>query len=72
MKQKKVILKILKFICIMIYLLLLTILFFSTFIKKEFGDISFEQLTYNITNSEGANYDIVTIGAKYILYRIWI
>lgn len=72
MKKKKVILKISKIIGIIIYLLLLTILFFSTFIKKEFGDISFEQLTYNITNSEGANYDVVITGLKYILFRISI
>lgn len=70
MKQKKW--KIFKITAIFLSILLLIVLFLSIFIKKEFGDISFEQIIYNIKNSKGANYSIVIDGIKFISCRIFI
>lgn len=57
---------------IILCILFLILFYFSMFINERFDDITFEQLIYNITNTEGANYSVVWVGAKYIVIRLLI
>jgi phosphoglycerol transferase len=52
--------------------LFLILFYFAVFVNKRFGDISFEQLLYNITNTKGANFDIVLVGVFFIAIRLVI
>lgn len=54
---------------IMVFVLLL-IVYFSLFIKKQFNKMGFEQLIFALTNSEGSNYEIVYKGLFYI--TLWM
>lgn len=54
---------------IIIFILLL-IVYFSIFIKKEFNAMGFEQLIFALTNSEGSNYEIVYKGIAII--SLWL
>ena len=66
-KQKKLIT-----VEIALYTLFLILFYFAVFVNKRFGDISFEQLLYNITNTKGANFDIVLVGVFFIAIRLVI
>jgi len=72
MKEKQKRKKILKTIEIIIYALFLFLFYFAVFVNRKFNDITFEQLLYNITNTQGANYDIVFVGIGFILIRLVI
>jgi len=69
-KQKKE--KITNVIEIGTYILFLVLFYFAVFVNENFNDISFEQLLYNITDTQGANYTIVFVGLVFILSRIAI
>jgi len=64
-KQKKE--KITNVIEIGTYILFLVLFYFAVFVNENFNDISFEQLLYNITDTQGANYTIVFVGLVFIL-----
>lgn len=55
-----------------IYLISFIIIYFAMFIKYEFNNISFELLLYNITNTKGANYDIVLHGFIFVFFFVAI
>ena len=59
-----------KIIKLILCFLFLVLFYFSVFINDRFDDITFEQLIYNITNTEGANYSVVGVGAIYIAIRV--
>jgi len=61
-----------KIIKVFIYILFLVLIYFSLFIKEEFNDVSFEQLIYNTTNVQGANFEIVLKGFIFVFARIII
>ena len=58
--------KILIIIRNILYFLLLLLVLFSIFVKKEFYNVSFEQLLFSTFNTTGANYEIVWRGFKFI------
>lgn len=55
---------------ILIYIIFLTIYFFSIFVNKKFGDVSFEQILFNIIYSKGANPDIIYEGLIFVIWRV--
>ena len=54
------------------YVIFLFIYLFGKFVNEVFYDMSFEQLLYNVMNTEGANYSVVGTGAIYIFSRLGI
>lgn len=62
--------KILNIIKIFLYIIFLTIYFFSVFVKNEFGDVSFEQILFNIMYSKGANPDVIYNGIFFVFWRV--
>ena len=68
MKVKKLI----RIICLLLYFFFLVLIFFSLFVNKHFNNISFEQLLYNITDTKGANYDIVLTGCVFVFFRVFL
>jgi len=67
MKNKKF-----NIIKICLYIIFLTIYFFSIFVNKEFGNVSFEQILFNIIYSKGANPDIIYEGILFVFWRVSI
>ena len=63
-------LKIMKLFSYTIFLICLCIVFCAKFINYQFGAVSFEQLLYTVTTSEGADYSIVSTAVIYISVRI--
>jgi len=61
-----------KCIKIIPYVIFLFIYLFGKFVNEIFNDISFEHLLYNVMNTEGANYSVVTTGIIYIFSRLGI
>lgn len=55
---------------ICLYIIFLTIYFFSIFVSKKFGDVSFEQILFNIIYSKGANPDIIYEGLIFVFWRV--
>ena len=55
---------------IWLYVTFLTIYFFSIFVNKKFGDVSFEQIIFNIIYSKGANPDIIYEGIIFVFWRV--
>lgn len=49
-----------------VYYLLLIFILFGYFIKKEFNNVSFEQLLFTLKNPEGGNFDIVYRGIIFV------
>lgn len=72
MKEKQIKEKVLNAIEITIYIVFFILFYFALFINKEFDNISFEQLLYNVTNTKGANYAIVGVGARFIIISLII
>lgn len=66
-KQKKLIT-----IEIVLYTLFLILFYFAAFVNKNFDNISFEKLLYNVTNTKGANFSIVLVGIAFIVIRLII
>ena len=50
-----------------IYFLLLLLFNFALFIKFKFHNVGFEQLLFTLTNTEGANFDVVYQGILFVL-----
>ena len=50
-----------------IYYLVIVLVFFGIFIKKNFNNVSFEQLLFTLSNPEGGNFDIVYKGIFFVL-----
>ena len=50
----------------LIYYILLIFITFALFIKKEFYNVSFEQLLFTLKNPEGGNFDIVYRGIVFV------
>ena len=67
-KEKKQ--KVQRVINIILFFLFLILIYFSIFVNKKFNNISFEQLLYNVVNTEGANYDIVLTGSIFVFMRV--
>jgi len=65
-------LKFMKLISYLIFIICLCIVFCAKFINYQFGAVSFEQLLYTLTTSEGADYSIVISGIIYVAIRIII
>lgn len=59
--------RILKIIELVFCTLFIIVFFFSYYVNYNFGDISFEQVLFNIIYSEGADYTIVCKGLIYCL-----
>lgn len=55
-----------------IYIIFSIFLCVILFIHKKFGDITFEQFLYNITNTQGANYSVVFEGIIFVILRLVI
>ena len=55
-----------------IFLISFILIYFTMFIKDKFNNISFELLLYNVTNTKGANYDIVLDGFLYVFFFVVI
>ena len=72
MKKEKNNLKKINIFCFIICFVSLIFIFCAKFINYKFGSISFEQLLYSITKTEGANFSIVFSAIFYILIRIII
>lgn len=60
----------LNIIKICLYIFFLTIYFFSIFVNKKFGDVSFEQILFNIIYSKGANPDVIYEGIIFVFWRV--
>lgn len=64
--------KIKRIIKLIPYIIFLFIYLFGKFVNEVFYDMSFEQLLYNVMNTEGANYSVVGTGAIYIFSRLGV
>jgi phosphoglycerol transferase len=62
--------RILKIIELVFCTFFIIIFFFSFFVNYNFGDISFEQVIFNIIYSEGADYTILYKGVSYCLFLL--
>lgn len=62
--------KSLNIIKICLYIIFLTIYFFSVYVNKKFGDVSFEQILFNIIYSKGANPDVIYEGIIFVFCRV--
>lgn len=60
----------LRIIKIAIYIFYLFLFYFAIFVNRRFNNISFEQLLYNVTNTQGANFSIVLVGIFFIVVRL--
>lgn len=55
-----------------IYFLLLILFSFALFIKIKFNNVGFEQLLFTLTNTEGANFDVVYQGVLFVVLAVVI
>lgn len=62
--------RILKIIELVFCTLFIIVFFFSYYVNYNFGDISFEQVLFNIIYSEGADYTILYKGVSYCLFLL--
>lgn len=53
-----------------IYFLLLLLFSFALFIKIKFNNVGFEQLLFTLTNTEGANFDVVYQGVLFVVLAV--
>lgn len=64
--------KIKRIIEIVLYVLVFTLYFVAHFVRGRFNDMSFEQMIFNMTDTKGGNYEIVFVGAFYVIIRLII